>query len=62
MQEPRRRPLWLVAVLTVLSFGAYLPIWYGLSWAELKRETEGAAWLKLTAGEDGRNKVAGLCK
>jgi hypothetical protein len=26
-------------VLTVLSLGAYLPIWLGLSWAELKRET-----------------------
>ena len=23
----------------VLSFGAYVPIWFGLSWAELKRET-----------------------
>ena len=43
MQQPRCRPLWLVGALTVLSFGAYLPIWFGLSWAELKRETGDAA-------------------
>jgi hypothetical protein len=36
---PRRRPLWLVAVLTVLSLGIYLPLWLGLTWAELRRET-----------------------
>ena len=45
--EPRRRPLWLVGVLTVLSLGAYLPIWYGLSWAELKRETGDARMFPL---------------
>ncbi|HUG06561.1 MAG TPA: hypothetical protein VMQ78_08470 [Candidatus Limnocylindria bacterium] len=38
-QQPRCRPLWLVAALSVLSFGAYVPIWFGLTWAELKRET-----------------------
>jgi len=34
----RRRPLWLVGALTVLSLGAYIPIWFGLTWAELRRE------------------------
>jgi hypothetical protein len=29
-----------VGVLTVLSFGAYVAIWFGLSWVELKRATE----------------------
>ncbi|OLE77077.1 MAG: hypothetical protein AUG02_02630 [Chloroflexi bacterium 13_1_20CM_2_70_9] len=37
---PRRRPLWVVAALTVLSLGIYLPIWLGLSWVELRRETK----------------------
>jgi hypothetical protein len=50
MQEPRRRPLWLVGALTVLSFGAYIPIWFGLSWAELKRETEGGDASPLARG------------
>jgi hypothetical protein len=36
---PRRRPLWLVAALTVLSLGIYLPLWLGFTWAELRRET-----------------------
>lgn len=36
---PRRRPLWLVALLTVLSLGIYLPLWLGFTWAELRRET-----------------------
>lgn len=36
---PRRRPLWLVGLLTVLSLGIYLPLWLGFTWAELKRET-----------------------
>jgi hypothetical protein len=36
---PRRRPLWLVALLTVLSLGIYLPLWMGFTWAELRRET-----------------------
>ncbi len=35
---PRRRPLWLVLALSVLSFGFYIPIWFGLSWRELRRE------------------------
>ena len=30
-------------MLTVLSLGAYIPIWFGLSWAELKRETGDAS-------------------
>jgi len=30
----------VVAALTVLSVGLYLPIWLGLSWAELRRETK----------------------
>jgi hypothetical protein len=29
----------LVAVLTILSFGIYLPLWLGFTWAELRRET-----------------------
>ena len=37
---PRRRPLWVVALLAVLSLGIYLPIWLGLSWVELRRETK----------------------
>lgn len=37
--QPRRRPLWLVIVLSVLSLGAYIPVWFGLTWAELRRET-----------------------
>ena len=28
-----------MAALTVLSFGIYVPLWFGLSWAELRRET-----------------------
>ncbi|HKY51479.1 MAG TPA: hypothetical protein VJP45_09500 [Candidatus Limnocylindria bacterium] len=39
LPHPRRRPLWLVVVLSVLSLGAYIPIWFGLTWAELRRET-----------------------
>jgi hypothetical protein len=34
----RRRPLWLVAALTVFSLGVYLPIWIGFTWSELRRE------------------------
>ncbi len=34
----RRRPLWLVGALTALSLGAYIPIWFGLTWAEMRRE------------------------
>jgi hypothetical protein len=32
-----QRPLWLVALLTFSTFGAYTPIWLGVTWAELKR-------------------------
>ena len=35
----RRRPLWVVAVLSVLSLGLYVPLWFGLSWLELRQET-----------------------
>ncbi len=37
-QAPRRRPLWLVLALSILSVGFYIPIWFALSWQELKRE------------------------
>ena len=30
----------MVAALSVLSLGAYVPIWFGLTWAELRRETK----------------------
>lgn len=33
----RRRPLWLVGALAALSLGVYIPIWFGLTWAELRR-------------------------
>ena len=35
----RRRPLWVVALLSVLSLGLYVPLWFGLSWLELRQET-----------------------
>ena len=38
----RRRPLWLVAALGVLTLGAYIPIWFGLTWSEMRRETGNA--------------------
>ena len=28
-----------MALLSVLSLGAYVPIWFGLTWSELRRET-----------------------
>ncbi|TMG52401.1 MAG: hypothetical protein E6H89_06130 [Chloroflexi bacterium] len=28
-----------MAALTVLSYGIYVPIWFGFSWAELRRDT-----------------------
>jgi len=28
-----------VAALTVLSYGIYVPLWFGFSWAELRRDT-----------------------
>lgn len=60
VQQPRRRPLWLVGALTVLSLGAYIPIWYGLSWAELKRETGdgGASPLARETGDAGMQPLA----
>ena len=39
---PRRRPLWLVGALAALSIGVYIPIWFGLTWAELRRERRDA--------------------
>ena len=59
VQQPRRRPLWLVGLLTVFSLGAYIPIWFGLTWAELKRETEDAAsTLARGASEPGMSPIA----
>jgi len=29
-----------VAALSLLTLGAYVPIWFGLTWAELRRETK----------------------
>lgn len=40
MLAGRRRPLWVVAALSLLTLGAYVPIWFGLTWAELRRETK----------------------
>ena len=34
----RQRPLWLVAVLSLVTAGVYTPIWMGLTWAEMKSE------------------------
>lgn len=36
--ERRRRPVWVVAALSFLTLDIYGLIWFGLSWAELKRE------------------------
>lgn len=36
--HPYRRPLWLVAALTIATFGLYWFYWVGKSWAEMKRE------------------------
>lgn len=60
VQQPRRRPLWLVGALTVLSLGAYIPIWYGLSWAELKRETDdgGSSPMARGTGDAGMQPLA----
>lgn len=33
----RQRPVWLVVLLTVVTSGAYLLVWFGVSWAEMKR-------------------------
>jgi hypothetical protein len=32
-----QRPIWLVVVLTMLSLGIYLHVWFGRSWSELTR-------------------------
>jgi hypothetical protein len=32
-----QRPIWLVVVLTVLTLGMYLHVWFGRSWSELAR-------------------------
>ena len=32
-----QRPLWVVVVLTILTLGFYLFIWFGQSWSDLKR-------------------------
>jgi hypothetical protein len=34
----RRRPLWLVATLSILTLGLYVPIWFGLTWSEMRKE------------------------
>jgi hypothetical protein len=34
----RGRPLWLVAALAVLTLGLYVPIWFGLTWSEMRRD------------------------
>lgn len=36
--HPACRPLWLIAGLTVATFGLYWYWWVGKSWAEMKRE------------------------
>ncbi len=52
--------MWLVGALTVLSLGAYVPIWYGLSWVELKRETDdgGTSPLARGTGDTGMQPLA----
>ncbi len=35
----RRRPTWLVYVLSVVTLGLYFVWWFGASWADLKRVT-----------------------
>ena len=36
-----------MGALSLLTLGAYVPIWFGLTWAELRRETGNAAMLPL---------------
>lgn len=43
----RRRPLWLVATLSVLTLGLYVPIWFGLTWSEIRLETRDGTKLPL---------------
>lgn len=33
----RQRPTWVVVWLTIFSLGLYWPVWFGQTWAELKR-------------------------
>lgn len=36
--EPvRQRPPWMAAALVMVTFGLYWPIWFGQTWAEMKR-------------------------
>ena len=37
-EAQRQRPSWLVALLTLFTFGLYLVFWFGASWSEIKRE------------------------
>lgn len=37
----------MVAALSMLTLGAYLPIWCGLTWAELRRETKDESMMPL---------------
>lgn len=37
----------MVAALSALSLGAYVPIWFGLTWAELRRETKDESLMPL---------------
>ena len=34
----RHRPLWLVAVLSLVTIGLYTPVWMALTWSEMKAE------------------------
>jgi hypothetical protein len=33
----RQRPAWVVVILTVLTLGIYWFVWFGITWAEMKR-------------------------
>ena len=37
-----RRPLWAVAVLTIVSLGSYFALWMAVTWFEIKRELKSA--------------------
>jgi hypothetical protein len=39
-----------VAALTILSYGIYVPLWFGFSWAELRRETADETMLPAAHG------------
>ena len=36
-----------MAALSLLTLGAYVPIWFGLTWAELRREKQDASFMPL---------------